>query len=359
MENSGLSSHMSPTTEIPTPFVSVIIPIRNEEMTIDRCLDSIRAQDYPKSFMETIVVDGISDDQTRTVLQDYSKAHPDLKMQVLDNPERIVPSGLNIAIRQAQGEIILRVDGHTVIARDYVSQCVDALRRTGADDVGGRMNAIGENQFGKVVALATSHPFGIGGSRFHFSRKEEWVETVYMGAWPKRVFEKIGLFDEELVRDQDDEFNYRLRKNGGRILLSQDICSEYTVRASAGALWKQYFQYGYWKVRVLQKHPRQMSIWQFIPALMILGITIFIVMELIPGIEYLSIVLPSIYLLSNLIVSFLIARKSTWKDFFILPWVFMLLHFGYGLGFTLGQIKFLNRWGDRQGKTPTLKIAYD
>ena len=146
-----------------------------------------------------------------------------LNIKIIDNPGLIVPTGFNAAIRAANGEILIRIDGHTTIAPDYVSQCVETLQRTGADNVGGRMNANGTTPFGRTVALSTSSPFGVGGARFHYSDQEEWVDTVYMGAWPSRVFEQIGGFDEELVRDQDDEFNYRLRENGGRILLNPKI----------------------------------------------------------------------------------------------------------------------------------------
>ena len=246
------------------PLVSVILPIRNESAYIERGMNAILSQDY-LGEMEILVADGMSTDDTRRIVHELSALHPRFNVQILDNPRKIVPTGLNLALQRAKGEIILRVDGHTVIAPEYVSQCVSALHTSGADNVGGRMNAVGSNLFGQAVALATSSPFGIGGGRFHYSDNEEWVDTVYMGAWPRRVFERLGLFDEELVRDQDDEFNYRLRASGGRILLSPKIKSEYTVRSSPSALWRQYFQYGFWKVRVLQKHPRQMSLRQFVP----------------------------------------------------------------------------------------------
>ena len=278
---------------------------------------------------------------------------------LLDNPGKIVPSGINIALRQAKGEIIIRVDGHTLIAPDYVRRCVEALQRSSADNVGGRMNAIGGSPFGKAVALATSTPFGIGGGRFHFSEKEEWVDTVYMGAWPRQVFEKIGLFDEELVRDQDDEFNYRLRAAGGKILLSPDIKSEYTVRSAPSSLWRQYYQYGFWKIRVLQKHPRQMSLRQFIPPLFVLALILSVVLSFSSIFRPLSLVVPILYLFANLAASILTtirAQKSNQSPFttyyLLLPFVFAILHISYGLGFLAGLFKFWNRWGDKLGKTP-------
>ncbi len=333
------------------PFVSIILPIRNESTYIKRGLFSILSQDCPIDQIEVLFVDGMSTDDTRKIISDFFAFHPQLKIQILDNPGKIVPTGMNVALRKAKGEIIIRVDGHTIIAPDYVRQCVEALQRTHADNVGGKMNAIGSNLFGKSVALATSTPFGIGGGRFHYSDAEEWVDTVYMGAWPRRVFEKIGLFDEELVRDQDDEFNYRLREHGGRILLSPSIRSEYTVRSTPRALWRQYYQYGYWKVRVLQKHHRQMSLRQFVPPLFVLALFISAILLFFPVTQPLATIIPMAYFTANLVAAFLTASKSGWRSFPLLPSIFAILHLSYGLGFLVGLVRFANRWGDKQTAT--------
>jgi len=260
------------------PPISLLLPIRNESAYIERCLRAVLAQDYPPDRMEILVVDGMSTDGTREIVRKMiaqsllSSTDRQPPVVLLDNLAGIVPTALNIGLRQAKGEIIIRVDGHTVIAPDYVHRCVEALEQSGADNVGGRMHARGENAWGVAVAAATSSPFGVGGARFHYSDEEEWVDTVYMGAWPRPVFWGIGLFDEELVRDQDDEFNYRLREYGGRILLSPKIKSVYLVRGTPQALWRQYYQYGFWKVRVLQKHPLQMRPRQFVPPLFVLSL---------------------------------------------------------------------------------------
>jgi succinoglycan biosynthesis protein ExoA len=335
-------------------FVTVIIPIRNEEDSIHRSLDTVLAQEYPPRRMEILIADGMSNDKTREIIESLTLDHSNVKL--LDNPGRIVPTGLNAALQQAKGEIIIRVDGHTTIAPDYVSQCVQTLERTQADNVGGRMNATGKNTFGKAVALATSTPFGVGGGRFHYSDQEEWVDTVYMGAWPRKVFEKIGLFDEELVRDQDDEFNYRLRAAGGKILLNPDIKSEYTVRSNPRSLWRQYFQYGYWKVRVLQKHPRQMRPRQFVPPLFVLSLIVSALIALLPvlGLRSSVFTLPLLlicatYLLANLTASVYTASKKGWRYLPLLPLVFAILHISYGLGFLVGLVKFWNRWSDKKG----------
>lgn len=354
------------------PFVSVIIPIRNESAYIEHGLYTILSQDYPADRMEILIADGISTDNTRDKIRRLVASMPSNRFNVtiLDNPGKIVPTGINIALRQAKGEIIVRVDGHTIIAPDYVRQCVDALQRSGADNVGGRMNAIGSTVFGKAVALATSTPFGVGGGRFHYSEKEEWVDTVYMGAWPRQVFEKIGLFDEELVRDQDDEFNYRLREQGGQILLSPAIRSEYTVRSTPRALWRQYYQYGFWKIRVLQKHPRQMSLRQFVPPAFVLSLFLSFFLLFISFPSFIlhpfdtlrttpSAFILALYLPANLFASIwtIIKKMPSASSFSILaslPLVFAILHISYGLGFLVGLFRFVGRWSDKKGKTPVL-----
>ncbi|HEY7543362.1 MAG TPA: glycosyltransferase family 2 protein, partial [Blastocatellia bacterium] len=214
------------------PFVTVIMPIRNEAGFITRSLGAALGQDYPGDRMEVIIADGMSTDATREVIAQLSEAHPRIAVRIVDNPEKIVPTGFNRALEQAKGDVIVRVDGHTIIASDYVRQCVAALERTGADNVGGRMEAVTHGRFGKAVAIATSSPFGVGGARFHYSNQEEYVDTVYMGAWPRSVFERVGLFDEEQVRNQDDEFNYRLLSHGGKILLTPQIKSKYYNRST-------------------------------------------------------------------------------------------------------------------------------
>jgi succinoglycan biosynthesis protein ExoA len=333
-------------------FVSIILPIKNESAYIEQGLLAILAQGYPTDRMEILIADGLSTDDTCKIVKEFFAKYPHLQINILDNPDKIVPTGMNIALRRAKGEIIIRVDGHTIIAPDYVSQCVETLQRTQADNVGGKMNAIGFNFFGKVVALATSTPFGIGGGRFHYSDEEEWVDTVYMGAWSRQVFEKIGLFDEELVRNQDDEFNYRLRSAGGKIFLNPKIKSEYTVRGSPSTLWKQYYQYGYWKIRVLQKHPRQMCLRQFVPPAFVLALFGSVFLAFSPVLRPLSPIIPLLYLFANLSASLYTASKHGWKYAPLFPFVFAILHISYGLGFLTGLFKFWNRWEDKTGKVP-------
>jgi glycosyltransferase involved in cell wall biosynthesis len=343
------------------PFVSIIMPIRNEANYITRSLQAVLAQDYPHDRLEVIVVDGLSDDGTRDIVQSMARklrdvtgeGHPTIPLYLLDNPRQIAPTALNIGIRHAEGDIIVRVDGHTLIAPDYVHQCVEALHRTGADNVGGTMRAVAQNTFGQVTALATSTPFGVGGARFHYSDREEWVDTVYLGAWPRAVFARIGLFDEELVRTQDSEFNYRLRKFGGRILHSPRIMSSYSGRTRPIALAKQYFQYGLWKVRVLQKNPRQMCLRQFVPPTLVIALIGSALLALFSkwGLILLQ-VIGGAYLLANLAASLITAAKNGWRHAPLLPVAFAILHLSWGLGFLVGLLRFWNRWNDKRGQTP-------
>lgn len=334
------------------PFVTLIMPIRNEGAFIAHSLGSVCAQDYPHERMELLIADGMSTDETRDVITCVTAAYPRISVTVLDNPEMIVPTGMNIALARAKGEIIVRLDGHTIVAPDYVRECVAALERSGASNVGGRMDPVSERTFGQAVAMATSSPFGVGGARFHYSHLEEWVDTVYMGAWPRDVFQRVGFFDEELVRNQDDELNYRLLSQGGKILLSPRIKSLYHNRSTHVALWRQYLQYGYWKVRVMQKHPLQMRPRQFVPPLFVsvLLLSLLTVPWLAVG-RWMFCLVAACYTIANLGASVLTARKGNWRLLPLLPVTFFILHFAYGFGFLMGLARFWNRWRDRALRT--------
>lgn len=322
------------------------MPIRQEAGFILRSLGSVLEQDYPSELLEILVADGYSTDGTREIVQALQTKHP--RLRLIDNPGRVVPTGLNAALRQARGEIIIRVDGHTEIAQDYVRQCVLVLRETGADNVGGPVNATGVGSFGEAVALASCTPFGVGNARFHYSNRDEWVDTVPYGAWSRALFERIGLFDEELARNQDDEFNYRLLRSGGRIWLSQRIQSRYTTRGTPAALWRQYYRYGYWKVRVMQKHPHQMRLRQFVPPAFVA--TLAGSVALAPVSSYSRALLTTIvgtYALANLAASLATARRHGWRHLLRVPLVYGILHGSYGIGFLVGLVKFGPRWKER------------
>ena len=323
--------------------VTVIMPIRNESGFIEKSLGAVLSQDYPNALMEVIVADGMSDDDTRMRIATLSERHPLIRVSVIDNPQKIAPTGLNLALARARGDVIVRVDGHTIIEPDYVRECVSALQRSGADNVGGRMNAVGQSDFSEAVSLATSSRFGVGGARFHYSDREEWVDTVYMGAWRRQVFDEIGTFDEEQVRNQDDEFNYRLRQNNGKILLSQKIKSRYFTRSSPYLLWRQYYQYGFWKVRVMQKHPGQIRVHQLLPATFAAALTVGALLSpFVAFVRWLFLLTVVAYVVANFTASILIARRPgfNWRIAPYLPLIFATLHLAYGFGFLAGLIKF-------------------
>jgi glycosyltransferase involved in cell wall biosynthesis len=330
------------------PAVTVIMPIRNEGAFITRSLGAVLDQDYPAELMQVLVADGMSDDGTREMVVELARTHPDHDVELVDNPGRIVPTGFNAALDRARGDVIVRVDGHTIVAPDYVSQCVAALAASGADNVGGRMDAEGSGPVAAAIALATSSRFGVGDSQFHYATGEHWVDTVYLGAWPREVFARVGPFDPEMVRNQDDEFNYRLRAAGGRILLTDRIRSRYYSRASLRTLFRQYRQYGLWKVRVLQKHPRQMSARQFVPpvfAAVVYGGAVLAPVS--PAVRRAWTASLGAYALAALTASMSVARRAGWRHLPVLPAAFAAVHVGYGTGFLAGLLRFRARWGDR------------
>lgn len=333
--------------------VSIILPVRNEANYIQRSLEAVLHQNYPPHLMEVLITDGMSDDGTREIIQGYLQTNPHLKL--VDNPGKIVPTGMNAALRVAQGESIIRVDGHCIIATDYIQRCIDHLQSDGIDGIGGPMETIGETPLSEAIALCMSSVFGVGGSTFRtFKGNKLNVDSIPFPAYSRKIIEKVGLYDEELVRNQDDEYNYRIRETGGLLLLADDVRSKYYTRGNFKNLWKQYFQYGYWKVRVMQKHPRQMKVRQFIPPVFITALILSIVSFPLFSWGWMPFAfVGGSYLLANLTVSFITAARKGWKYMPLLPPTFAILHVGYGLGFLVGLVKFANRWGDKVGKTPS------
>lgn len=334
------------------PFVSILIPVHNEEAYIDRCLQTVLAQDYPAHLMEVWIADGMSTDGTRKIIADYTRQHANIYL--VDNPGRIVPTGLNLLIPKATGNILIRVDGHCVIAPDYVTNCVRHLQEDGVDGVGGPMRTIGEDFKSEAIALAMSSKFGVGNSSFRTETGQtKLADTVPFPAYTREILRKVGLYDEELVRNQDDEYNYRIREAGGKILLAEDVQSTYYSRGSLAKLWRQYYQYGFWKVRVLQKHPRQMSLRQFVPLVFVLSLILSLVFALVlPFGWILLVVILGLYLLTNLAASLAIAKKEDWRYLRLLPLAYVIIHLSYGSGFLTGLFKFWNRWGDKRGQVP-------
>ncbi len=348
------------------PVVSVVMPVRNEGRFIDRCLAAVVGQDYPAERFEVLVADGMSDDDTRERVERVRDATEKPTIRLLDNPGRTAPCALNVGLRHARGEVIVRVDGHCEIAPDYLSRSVEALAAHDAGCVGGPLTTIGDGTVSEAIAIAMSSRFGVGGSPFRVRPKGgkrnvvgaesvREVDSVAFPAWPRVVMDQAGPFDEELVRNQDDEYSYRLRKLGHRILLIPEIRCRYFSRGTLRSLWRQYYQYGFWKVRVLQKHPRQMKARQFAPPAFVawlLGSALTAWSA--PGAVALGLGAGA-YLLADLAASAALARRHGGRYLAVLPAVFPCLHLGYGSGFLLGLLRFAGRW--RSPNPPAAKPA--
>ncbi|MBW2341513.1 MAG: glycosyltransferase family 2 protein [Deltaproteobacteria bacterium] len=335
------------------PLVSVVIPMRNEAQHIDRCIRSLIQQDYPKNLYEILVVDGMSKDHSKKIIQSLSNSYSNIFF--LENPNLLTSFGLNAGIRKSKAETIIILGAHSFVVPDFIRRNVEVLKNSGADCVGGPINSLGETYVASTISLAMSSQFGVGDALFRYAESEGYVDTVAFGAYKRTVFKEIGLFDEELVRDQDDELNYRLRKAGGKIFISPQIKSFYYNQANLRKLWIQYLLYGFWKIRVLQKHPKMMQLRQFAPACFVLSIALSSVGSLyFPILFSLLLSILMSYIVTNIFFSFRITRKEGWKYLPLLPVVFSTLHLSYGMGFLAGLIKFISKWFQDEPEPPRL-----
>lgn len=325
------------------PFISIIIPCRNEKKFIGECLSSVTAQDYQKDKIEVLIVDGMSEDGTREIIGNYIKDYEGVKM--LDNPGRIVPKALNIGIKNARGQVIIRMDAHNSYEKDYISKCVKYLYEYNADNVGGVWTTLpgSDDLMARSIALSLSHPFGVGNAYFRIGSKDpKYVDTVPFGCYRKEVFEKIGFFDEDLIRNQDDEFNLRLIKNGGKILLVPEIISYYYARDTLAKLSKMYFQYGHFKPLVALKIGAVLTWRQLIPVIFVGSLVLSFLSSLIfKPLIWVFFVILSAYLFANVAFSFSVAIKKGLRYLLVLPAVFSTIHISYGLGYLKGIWDFV------------------
>jgi succinoglycan biosynthesis protein ExoA len=316
------------------PRVTLIVPMRNEARYIEACIGSIVRQRYPAGHLQILVYDGGSTDASRDLVAAIADEHPEVVL--LDNPRRIQAAAWNLGIERATGDIIGIIGAHSELAPDYVAIAVETLERTGADMVGGPMRAVSEGRIGTAAAIATSSPFGVGGARFHYTETEEDVDTVYMGLCRAEVYRSL-TFDEEMVRNQDDELSYRLLDRGGRIVCNPRIRSTYHNRASWSGLARQYFEYGFWKVRVLRKHPRQARIRHLVPAALVTSLagSAVLAASVRPG-RGLFAAAVSTYMAATIGASVVATRRSGLDRMPTVAACFATLHLSYGLGFLAG-----------------------
>ena len=339
------------------PFVCIIMPIRNEADYIEQAIKSIMNNDYPAEKMEILVVDGMSDDGTREIVKKLSN-HDD-RINLIDNPHRIVPTAMNIGLKASRGDIFIRIDGHVIIHADFIKESVKCLQeKKDAWIVGGHIETVAKNYIGRAIASAMRSPIGVGNARFRLGNYEGWVDTLAFGSHHKWIIEKIGYFDEELVRNQDDEFNMRVVQGGGKIWMSKSIHSTYFSRSSLSKLWKQYFQYGFWRIRTLQKHKKPAALRQLVPLLFVLSILFLGVTGIfwnfclyLLGIEI------TLYILGLIAGSLDVGRKSGWQYAPVVPLIFIILHFAYGLGSIWGIIRFYILKGRYMKKSGELQMS--
>jgi len=324
------------------PYVSLIIPCRNEEKFIGMCLDSVIVNDYPKDRFEVLVVDGMSKDGTREIVKGYVKEHPFIKL--FDNPKKIIPSAMNIGIKNAMGEIIMKIDSHARYSEDYISKCVSFLFEYNADNVGGVIVALPRNNttFGKAIVLSLSHPFGVGNSLFRIgSKKPIWADTVFSGCYKREVFKKIGPYDENIARSEDVLINSKLRKSGGKILLVPEIVSYYYARSNFWDFIKHNFDNGFWITYPIKFGKVLFSFRHLVPlafiSILIASLAMFF---FFPIFAWLFLFILGLHCLINFYFSLKIAiSKNNLGYLILMPIMFSALHTGYGLGSLWGLFK--------------------
>lgn len=317
------------------PRVSVVIPCREEERFIGRCLDSILAGDYPQDRLEILVVDGMSTDRSQQIVAEYALRYPCIRL--VENPRRITPCGLNIGVRESTGDIVMFMGAHATYSQSYIPKIVEWLQRTDADNVGGVLVTLpaDDTPMARAIACALSHPFGVGDSRFRIGTREpRWVDQVGFSNYHRTVFDRIGLFDEELVRNQDGEFNSRLRRNGGRVLLVPDVTAYYYARGTFRQVARMFFQYGYFKPLVARKIGRVMTLRQLAPPALVLGLAgSGLTSVWLPAAAYAFLTVAASYLAAVLACSGAASIKHGMRVGVRLVGIFPTLHFGYGTGF--------------------------
>jgi glycosyltransferase involved in cell wall biosynthesis len=322
------------------PFVTIVVPCRNEAGYIAGFLNSVTNQDYGPDRMEVLIGDGMSDDGTRSKVEGY----PGVK--VIDNPERTVPFALNRCIEAARGEVVIRMDVHAIYPANYVSRLVEVLLECDADNVGGVLDTVPANDSAQsgAIAAAMSHPFGVGNASFRtgVDRIVE-VDTVPFGCFKRELFDRIGKFDTDLTRNQDDEFNARIIQAGGKILLVPDLRITYFARARLRNLIRMYFQYGYFKPLVNTKLDRPATLRQFIPPLFVLFLLLGLPGLLFGGLAWgIWSFFFGLYFIALAFVSLLSAfKRNQPASFFWLLLAFFLMHIAYGWGYLKGVWHFL------------------
>ncbi len=318
--------------------ISIIIPCRNEGRTICLLLNAIKEQGYPNEKMEIVIADGLSEDDTRQQIATFSQENPDMRLKVINNPKLTIPSALNTAIRSSQAKIILRMDAHSIPAKDYVERCVAALDEDLGENVGGVWDIRPQidSLTAKAIAAAAAHP--LAGGLYRHTKKAAYVDSVPFGAFKRDLLDKIGMFDESLLSNEDYEFNTRIRLKGGRVWIDPEIRSVYFSRKNLEELGKQYWRYGYWKAQMLKRYPNTLKLRQAIPPIFVAGLILLAILAVFLRIfRVLLLFILGVYLLALLVVGIQIALKEkVMSHIFFVPAAMITMHFCWGAGFNWG-----------------------
>ena len=329
------------------PTVSIIIPCLNEEKTIGALLEALLIQTYPLNLMEVIIADGFSTDGTRGEIAKFQTQHLKLKCRLVDNPRKTIPGGLNIAIRNSRGEIIIRLDAHSAPNSNYIEKSVEDLLNHKGDNVGGvwQIQPGNDTWIARSIAIAASHPVGVGDAMYRHSNKAASVDTVPFGAFRRELIAKVGAFDESLLTNEDYEFNARIRNNGGIVWLDPEIRSNYTARPDLAALSKQYYRYGFWKWQMLRKYPRTIRWRQLLPPLFVFSLLILFIGCFFNPFAILAFIIEILVyglILMTVILSRAIRKKKGWL-LVGFPISVAVMHLSWGTGFLLSILYIRKR----------------
>jgi glycosyltransferase involved in cell wall biosynthesis len=319
----------------PRPFVTITMPCLNEERFIEACLTSVRRQDYPADRYEVLVADGGSTDATRQIIARMSADDP--RVRLIDNPERIQAPAMNKMIRAAKGDVIVRMDVHCEYADDYVSKCIDALEATGADNVGGAQRSRSKTFFQRALCAALESPLGVGGAKYRGADYEGFVDTVFLGAFRRRVFETVGLYDPNAITNEDAELNQRIIGAGGKVFLSREVVVHYYPRDSFESLARQYFKYGRGRARTLLKLHKFLSVRPALPFLLVCSGTALLATSFVQPFTPFAL---GGYALATFLEAVRVGRKAGVLAIPVVWGIFPVLHASHGLGFGAGLLRY-------------------
>ena len=322
-------------------LISVVMPLYNEEKYISGCIESLLQQDYPLENMEWLFVDGMSTDKTKSILLKYEHDYPGL-IKVFDNPYKTVPYAMNIGIKNSKGKYIVRLDAHAEYSQDYIRKCVYYLDTTQADNVGGIAETKSKGFVGEAIALMLSSKFGVGNSQFRTNGHSGYVDTVPFGAFRREVFDRWGGYDERLTRNQDNEMNYRIRKNGGKIYLSDEIKFSYYCRDSIKGIADMAVKNGMWNIITMRLCPGSMGIRHFIPLIFLLSLILLPILSFI-NIRFLSVFVCELILYVVLDIYFALKTSKKVKYILMVAVLLTIFHITYGFGSITGIVKLLKK----------------